>query len=173
MVSFSVCVWFWPTNSSPNLSGPPIAVPFFVNASDDLVAIGGDAEERDVLVVGAVVAAGLEAVRLELRGDVLLRDLVAARAGAAAFEQVAGEELIVGSHRLAAEQSHAAFHGGGWRVFGREADFVAAENGQCGQRGQGDDRAQSVHVDAPLFEVVAAAGSAGPGRERANHIADH
>ena len=85
--------------------------PVLREAERGLVAIGGDTEEGDVLVIGAAVARGLQTVRLELRGDVLLGDLIAAGAGTASFEQVAGQELIVGGHGLPAQEGHAAGHG--------------------------------------------------------------
>jgi hypothetical protein len=61
-------------------------------------------EERglhaDVLKVRAAVAGRLRADGLELRGDVCGRDVVAARAGLAAFDRVAGEEVDVGADRV-------------------------------------------------------------------------
>jgi hypothetical protein len=50
-----------------------------------------------LLEVGAVVAGGFEAVEGELRGDVFGGEFAAAQAGVAAFEQVVGEELVVGA----------------------------------------------------------------------------
>ena len=60
-----------------------------------LVADSLGSDEVDLLQVGSVVARGLEAVERELRGDVLRGDLSAARAGAAAFQQIVGEKFYV------------------------------------------------------------------------------
>ncbi len=58
---------------------------------------GLHADHVDLLEVGAVVAAGFEAVEGELGGDVLGGDRAAAEAGAASFEEIVGEELDVGA----------------------------------------------------------------------------
>ncbi len=62
-----------------------------------LVGDGVHADHVDLLEIGAVVAAGFEAVEGELGGDVLGGDFAAAEAGAAAFEEIVGEELDVGA----------------------------------------------------------------------------
>ena len=70
-----------------------------------LSSIGVHGEERDLLEVGAVVACGLEAGERELRGDVFGGKLGAARAGAAAFEQIEREEAHVGANLLGIDGS--------------------------------------------------------------------
>jgi hypothetical protein len=65
-----------------------------------------------LLEVGAVVAAGFEAVEGELGGDVLGGDLAAAEAGAAAFEEIVGEELDVGADLFGINGSFGSFDGG-------------------------------------------------------------
>ena len=61
--------------------------------------VGDDfhADEVDLLEVGAVVAGGGEAVEGELRGDILGGELAAAQSGVAAFEEVVGDELVLGA----------------------------------------------------------------------------
>ncbi len=56
-----------------------------------------DADELDRLLPRAALGTRLEADRLEARGDVLARELVAARAGCAPLEEVAREEADVGA----------------------------------------------------------------------------
>jgi hypothetical protein len=60
-----------------------------------LVADDFSPDEVDLLQIGAVVATGFEAVEGELRGDVLGGEFASAGSGAAAFEQIVGEELDV------------------------------------------------------------------------------
>src|SRR5439155_14973791 len=55
-----------------------------------VLGIHGDADQWHSLDERAVVAGGLQAVRGELRGDVLHGDVVAARAGTASLKEVAG-----------------------------------------------------------------------------------
>src|SRR5262249_28741714 len=59
--------------------------------------MGRDADEWHRLKPAAAGGSRLEAERFELSRDVMLSQLVAARAGAAAFEQVVGEEADVGA----------------------------------------------------------------------------
>ena len=59
--------------------------------------VGGDAEQRDLL------EGRLESVRLELRGDVVRGQGVAARSGTAAFQQIAGQKLHVRADRVRVE----------------------------------------------------------------------
>ena len=54
-----------------------------------------DADQRHGLKPAAARRGGLEAERFELGGDVGLGQFVAARAGAAAFEQIVGQEADV------------------------------------------------------------------------------
>ena len=77
------------------------------------VGDGVHADEVDLLEVGAVVAAGFEAVEGELGGDVLGGDLAAAEAGAAAFEEIVGEELDVGADFFGVD---GGFGGFDWRA---------------------------------------------------------
>src|SRR5580698_10541849 len=55
-----------------------------------------DLAQADLLEVRSVVSGGGEAELLEFGADVIRRELVAARAGAAAFEQIVREEFHVG-----------------------------------------------------------------------------
>ena len=54
----------------------------------------------DPLKPAALLATRLEPGGLELAGDIPRRDLVSARAGIAAFEQVVGKEFDVGAEPL-------------------------------------------------------------------------
>ena len=78
-----------------------------VSVRDDL-----HADEVDPLEVGAVVAAGLQAVERELGGDVLRGEVAAAQAGVAAFEQIVGEEFYVGSDLFRVDGSFGLLDGG-------------------------------------------------------------
>ena len=60
----------------------------------------------DFLQIGAVIAGGLQAIQRELGGDVVCRDLAAARAGAASLEQVVGQEAHVRADALRIDPLH-------------------------------------------------------------------
>ena len=97
---------------------------------------GGDgvhADEVDLLEIGAVVAAGFEAVEGELGGDVLGGDLAAAEAGAASFEEIVGEELDVGADLFGVDGGFCGFDG---RRDGLDIG-LGKEGGERGERASG------------------------------------
>ena len=94
-VVVGVRVWLETTKSSPNLRGRVAGGGD--EAEGGLVGDDFDADEVDLLEVGAVVAGGGEAVEGELGGDVFGGELAAAQAGIAAFEEVVGDELVLGA----------------------------------------------------------------------------
>src|SRR6266851_2036384 len=101
---------------------------------------GGDgihADEVDLLEVGAVVAAGFEAVEGELGGDVLGGYLAAAQAGAASFEEIVGEELDVGADLFGVD--------GGFGCFDCGRDGLGEGAGRDDEEGygEGDGRANA------------------------------
>ncbi len=111
------------------------------------VGDGVHADHVDLLEVGAVVAAGLEAVEGELGGDVFGGELAAAEAGAAAFEEVVGEELDVGADVFGVDGGFGGFDGG--RDVLRERGD--GEEQRCGE---GGGRAEGGQGRTPVFLCV-------------------
>ena len=95
---------------------------------------GVHADHVDLLEVGAVVAAGFEAVEGELGGDVLGGDLAAAEAGAASFEEIVGEELDVGADLFGVDGGFGGFDGGRDGLLGLSAG--GGENEEEMRRGR-------------------------------------
>ena len=84
--SSSVCVWLVPEkSSSQGMSSVRVAL----RRPERRLRAGDDAHERDGLEVRAAVADRLEAGLLELGGEVVGGEFLAAGAGAAPFEPVA------------------------------------------------------------------------------------
>ena len=69
-------------------------------------------DEIDALQIAAVVACRLEPIELELRGDVVRRDVAAARTRAAALEQIVGEKFYVRANALRIDSAHGRLHVG-------------------------------------------------------------
>src|SRR5262249_21290588 len=105
----------------------------------ELVWVAGDANQIERLSISAVVARGLQAVRFELRGDVLLREVISARRWSAAFEQVRREEARV-------RQKDCRRDGlGGVLLGGRDLNRGARrESGQAEEHGRSHARPDSM-----------------------------
>ena len=93
-------------------------------------AFDGHAEEVDLLEVGAVVAGGLEAVEGELGRDVFCRKIASAKAGAAAFKEVVGEEANVCTDLFCVDGRFSGLDGG------RDGRGLREE--RSGEEGQGE-----------------------------------
>ena len=99
------------------------------------VELDRHADEVDLLEVGAVVAGGLEAVEGELGGDVLGGQIAAAEAGAAAFQEVVGEEADVGADVFGVDGLLGRLDGGGQgrlRVQRGNGEYCRRCNGEGG-----------------------------------------
>ncbi len=88
---------------------------------------GVHAGEFDLLQIAAVVPRGLQAVQRKLRGDVLRRNVAAARAGAAALEQIVRQKTHMRADVLRVDAAHGGRHVGGQPQFrgGSEAAHAA------------------------------------------------
>ena len=63
-------------------------------------------DQREILEIGPVIAGRFQSAERKLRGDVFGGQIAAARADAAAFEQIAGQEFHVRAHALAGDIVH-------------------------------------------------------------------
>ena len=66
------------------------------NEREARVGAGRDADHRNFLQIGAVVAGGLQSIERKLRRDVFGGNVASTLAGAAPFEKVVGEEANMG-----------------------------------------------------------------------------
>ena len=136
---------------------------------------GVHADEVDLLEVGAVVAAGLEAVQGKLRCDVLCDELAATQSGAATFEEIVGEKLHLRADFFSVD--------GGFRCLYRRGNGLGEKRGSHGEgnreerNGCGYSKA-SLHVGScaskddsgrryfDKFSLVSAVRSSSPGAGR-------
>ena len=107
------------------------------------VALDRHAEEVDLLEVGAIVAARLQAGQGELGGDVAGGEVASADAGAAAFEEIVGEELDVGADPFGVDGGFGGFDGGWDGGLGEE---------RGGEEGGGEEEVKLVQRE--LLESV-------------------
>ena len=100
-----------------------------------------DGVKRNLLKPASVVARRRKAVQRELRGDVFGGKLIAARAGAAAFQQVEREKAHVGTHVLGVD-GFCSLTRSGWETGnGGNRQLL----GGCGN-GERDDESEELEV---------------------------